>query len=313
MKLSTAIGCRFSDFPTEEARYRAISDAGFRYVNYDFPSFSISDPTGMDYMCEDWKNAALAHLEKMKQASLTPVLAHGPYCFPMPDEARELLLAACRRAIESSGVMGIEQIVLHPHAEKGMSYDRFLSENRAFFRELIPSAEKHGVMILIENIGQFCDPHYVRDGKELRRLIEIMEHPLFGACWDTGHANHIMNDQSESLRDLGALLKALHINDNLGDLQPRNKHWLIDMHTLPLFGTTNFDGIIHTLKEIDYTGYFNFETDRPLPENRRTAFKADGMPTSKINTLLPEVRRHTLKLLHTVGRLMLEAHDCYEE
>ncbi len=309
MKLSTAVGYRPSDYLSEEARYLAVADAGFRYVNYDFPNFA----TSMDYMCDEWKSVSLAHLEKMKHASLTPVQAHGPYVFPLAEELRTAFAAACIRTIECCGVMGIPQIIMHPDARKGMSYDQFLSENREFFRLLIPAAEKYGVMILIENIGQFCDPHFVHDGKELRRMIEEVEHPLFAACWDTGHANHIMSDQSESLRCLGRLLKGLHINDNLGDLQPPNNHWRIDMHTLPLFGTTNFDGIIHTLKEIGYTGYFNFETDRPLPESRRVPFAADGMPIDKISSILPEVRRHTLKLTHTIGKLMLEAHGCYEE
>lgn len=81
------------------------------------------------------------------------------------------------------------------------------------------------------------------------------------------------------------------------------------MHTLPLFGTTNFDSVIHTLKGIGYTGYFNFESDKPLPQSRRTPFAA----SEKINAILPEVRRHTLKLTYTIGRLMLEAYDCFEE
>jgi hypothetical protein len=37
------------------------------------------------------------------------------------------------------------------------------------------------------------------------------------------------------------------------------------------------------------------------------------MPTDKISSVLTEVRRQTLTLMHTIGRLMLEAYDCYEE
>jgi sugar phosphate isomerase/epimerase len=313
MKLAASVAPRPFDYPSEEARYQAYSDAEFRYINYEFPGFLLSNPTGMEYMRDDWKETALAHLEKMKRFSLTPTQAHAPCCFPMPDEARAPLLAACARTIECCGVMGIPQIVLHPHAEKGMSYDRFLSENRAFFRELIPAAEKTGVLLLIENIGQFRDPHFVRDGKELRRLIEEVDHPLFGACWDTGHANHIMNDQSESIRCLGSLLKGLHVHDNLGDLMPPTKIWRVDMHTLPLFGTVNFDGIIHTLKEIGYNGYFTFESDAPLSDSRRTPFAPNGTPIAKINSVMPEIRRHVLSLTYTIGKLMLQAHDCFEE
>ena len=305
MKLSTATGGCPSDYSIEAARYQSIKEAGFQYVNFDFPNFSLKAPTGMDYMCDEWRKVVRGHLERMNAAGLTPVMAHGPFCYPMPAEARKPLIAAVIRTIECCGEMGIPQIVLHPDARKGMSYDQFLSENREFFRALIPAAEKTGVTILIENIGQFCDPHYVHDGAELRKMIETVEHPLFAACWDTGHANHIMDDQCESLRTLGGLLKGLHVNDNLGDLEPKEKHWMIDMHTLPLFGTVNFDGIIRTLQEIGYTGYFNFETDRPRYHN----FKEED----KLAAIMPELRKHTLGLLHTAGRLMLEAYDCYEE
>ena len=313
MKLSTYTGGRPSDFPGEEARYQAIADAGFRYISYDFENISLSAPASMDYMQSDWKTAALARLGKMKQAGLTPIMAHAPCAFPLPEESRAPFLAATIRTIESCGVMGIPQIVVHPDAWKGMSHDEFLSVNREFYRALIPAAEKHNVTILIENIGQVRDPHFLHNGRELRQMIEAVEHLLFAACWDTGHANHNENDQSESIRTLGSLLKGLHINDNIGDLMPPEKIWRVDMHTFPLFGTVNFDGVIHALKEIGYTGYFNFEADRPLPSVRRTPFRVNGERVERIESVLPEIRRHSLALLHTIGRLMLEAYDCYEE
>lgn len=302
MKLSTATGSRSTDYPSEEARYQAIAEAGFHYVNYDFPNISGNNPAGMDYMCDEWRDVAQKHLELMHAAGLTPIMAHGPYLYPRPDELRRPLIDATNRAIESCGEMKIPYIVVHPHARLGMSYDEFLTENRAFFRELIPAAEKTGVTVLIENIGQYCDPHYVHDGAELRRMIETVEHPLFAACWDTGHANHIMDDQCESLRVLGDLLKGLHVNDNLGDVA---KPWANDMHTLPMFGTTDFDGILRTLKEIGYTGYFNFETDKP----RERHFKEGD----KLASVYPEMRKHTLGLLYKIGKCMLEAYDCSEE
>ncbi len=313
MKLSTATGGRPWDFPTEEARYRVIADAGFRYINYDFLGMPRNAPRSMDYMSDEWEQVALSHLEKMKQAGLTPVQAHAPMMFPLPAELRQPFWDATIRTIECCGVMGIPHIVVHPDAWQGMSHDEFLSVNREIYRALIPAAERHNVTILIENIGQVRDPHYLHDGRELRQMIEAVDHPLFGACWDTGHANHNMDDQSESIRVLGSLLKGLHVNDNIGDLLPPTDIWRVDMHTFPLFGTVNFDGVIHALKEIGYTGYFNFEADRPMPTNRRVPFRVNGTRVEKMEGILPEVRRHSIALLHTIGRLMLEAYDCYEE
>lgn len=302
MKLSTATGATPKEFYTEKERFEAIAEAGFRYVNFDFFGFSAENPYGADYMSDEWESVAKNYLERMKAAGLTPIMAHGPYLYPRPDELRQPMIDAANRAIESCAVMNIPHIVMHPHARLGMSYDEFMTENCAFFKELIPAAEKTGVMVLIENIGQTSDPHFVRNGVELRRLIESAEHPLFGACWDTGHANHIMNDQCDSIRTLGSLLKGLHINDNMGDV---GKPWINDMHTFPTFGTVDFDGVVRTLKEIGYAGYFNFETIKPGGR----AFKEGD----KMADFYPNMRKHGLKLLYNLGKCMLEAYDCFEE
>ncbi len=297
MKLSTSVGSRPKYYIDDEHIYKSIHDAGFKYFNYDI--------NGADYTTDDWKPLAHARLESFKRAELIPIMAHGPYLYPLPEEGKPVFFNSCKRAIEFVAELRIPYIVLHPDARKGMSYDEFLSVNRDQFRSLIPELEKTGVVALIENIGQFCDPHFVRDGAELKKLIDTVEHPLFAACWDTGHANHVLKDQCESIRTLGPLLKGLHVNDNLGDLEPKSQHWMIDMHTLPLFGTTDFDGIIRTLNEINYNGYFNFETDKPRWH--------DFSENDKIQNVMTEIHTHTLKLLYETGRLMLSAYDCFEE
>ncbi len=296
MKLSTSTGYSMF-FENEQVQYNAISNAGFKYINYDI--------SGGDYTAEDYKPLMHAHLEKMKRANLVPIMAHGPYRYPLPDELKEVFHSSCMNAIKCCKAIDIPYIVLHPHAAKGMSHDAFLEENRAMFRRLIPAMEETGVMVLIENIGQFTDPHFVHDGNELKLLIETCDHPLFAACWDTGHANHVVSDQRESIIELGSLLKGLHINDNLGDLEPRWQTWMNDMHTVPLFGTVDFDGVVLALKEIGYEGYFNFEVDKPkwrdFPEG------------SLIKNKMQELKSEELKLLYKTGELMLAAHGCFEE
>lgn len=313
MKLATSTGMHGGEYPSELAEYQAIAFGGFKYINYNFPNMPLNNPRSMDYMSDRWEQVALGHLELMKQAGLTPIQAHAPFAYPRPDEAVEPLLDATIRVIECCRVMGIPYVVLHPHAAKGMSMDEFTESNRSFFRRLIPVVEKTGVMPLIENIGHLRDPHLVRNGHELRHLIEAVDHPLFGACWDIGHANHILTDQSESIRVLGSLLKGLHVQDNLGDPDPKNWPWPMDMHTFPLFGSTNFDGVIQTLLDIGYEGYFTFESDTPKPQRTRPPFIKDGVKIDRLSSIFPELRRHSLVFLHETGRLMLEAYDCFEE
>ena len=313
MKLATTIGMYGDDFPSEQAEYQAIAAGGFRYVNYNFPNMPLHRPTSMDYMAENWQEVALGHLALMQEAGLTPIQAHAPFCYPLPEEALEPMLTATIRTIECCRVMGIPYIVVHPHAAIGMTVDEFIETNRAYFRRLIPAIEETGVSPLIENIGHLRDPHFTRTGRELRNLIEAVDHPLFGACWDVGHANHIMADQSESIRTLGSLLKGLHVHDNLGDLAPQNTPWYMDMHTFPLFGNTNFDCVIQSLLEIGYAGYFTFESDAPKPQRIRPPYVRDGVHIDRLSSIFPELRKHALGYLHATGRLMLQAHGCYEE
>ncbi len=295
MKLSTSTGYG-TFYADEQAQYDTIARAGFKYINYDI--------SGEDYTTEDWKPLIHSRMEKMKQAGVTPIMAHGPYRYPLPEELKETFINSCIRSVEVCKEMNIPHMVLHPHAAKGMAHEQFLEENREIFRRFIPIMEETGVEVLIENIGQFTDPHLVRDGNELKTLIEYCDHPLFAACWDTGHANHVLQDQRESIRTLGGLLKGLHINDNLGDLEPKWQTWMNDMHTVPLFGFVDFDGIIATLKEIGYSGYFNFEVDVPKWRNFREG--------SKIKDRMQEIKCEELKFLYRTGEIMLEAHECFE-
>jgi len=300
MKLSVSAPIYSSGFISEEARYHVIAAAGFRFINCDFPNFNKENPTAMDYMCDEWRTVARQHRELLNRAGLTPIMAHGPYCYPVTPDNRDAYIAACTRVIESCAEIGIPHVVFHPDAAPGMSQDAFLSTNRALFRSLIPALEKTGVVALLENIGQASDPHHLHNGSELRQTIEAVDHPLFAACWDAGHDNHNEADQRESLRTLGSLIKGLHIHDNLGDIAVHEKFPLNDMHLLPLFGTVDYDTVISTLKEIGYSGYFNFEVKTPHSSH------------GKLAAVMPEIYRHTLTMLYGVGQCMLEAYDWFE-
>jgi L-ribulose-5-phosphate 3-epimerase len=90
-------------------------------------------------------------------------------------------------------------------------------------------------------------------------LIDALNHPLFGACWDTGHANE-QGLKQQAMVELGSRLKAMHINDNDG---------IRDQHLLPYQGNINWASVVQSLKAIGYEGAFTYETHnsiRHLPE-----------------------------------------------
>jgi sugar phosphate isomerase/epimerase len=131
----------------------------------------------------------------------------------------------------------------------GNTRSEFFDKNRECYLGIVPIAEKYGVEILVENIGCLSDLYYyIRDGKELREMVDYVGHPLVNACWDVGHANHNRQfDQYESIVTLGNKLKALHIQDNFSGIHvPDFKFWA-DLHQIPFWGNTNWDSVIQGL------------------------------------------------------------------
>lgn len=98
------------------------------------------------------------------------------------------------------------------------------------------------------NVGT-TEAYYTNTGADMREFVEYVNHPLFHACWDTGHGN-MEGGQYEHMIALGKELYAVHINDNRGT---------IDEHTLPYFGTLNMDEVMNGLIDCGFKGYFTLE------------------------------------------------------
>jgi sugar phosphate isomerase/epimerase len=80
---------------------------------------------------------------------------------------------------------------------------------------------------------------------------------------------------------IGPYLRATHVDDNIG----RD-----DLHTIPFFGTIPWPEIMAALKQINYSGDFNFELScfRRIPE-----------------TLLEHLGRY----IYEVGTYLIELYD----
>jgi sugar phosphate isomerase/epimerase len=159
-----------------------------------------------------------------------------------------------RRSIVGAGIMGVKWLVVHPgNAFDGAlhSYRKSLASNIEKYKEYAEIASKHNVNIAIENmIENKIGRRYASSADELVELHDALNDPLFGICWDTGHANLNGVDQVESLRLIGKRLRALHINDNWGEK---------DDHLAPYFGSIKWEPILDVLNEIRYEGDFAFE------------------------------------------------------
>lgn len=318
MKLATTTADLrgYSDKASELVGF--FDGTGFKYLDFNFYRSIYPGSPLLDERWEGWiedagKAAAVRGVQFCQ--------AHAPDGNPFSsNEDREVYLKATIRTLEACAILGIPQIVIHSKDIGGYPsrdyHARNLEQNRRFFCQLFPIMEKTGVKLLFENSCDRHAPtkeqstrHFPSTAAELLDLVEFMDHPLVDVCWDTGHANVQGVDQYQSLVELGSRLSGVHINDNYGDM---------DSHVAPFQGTTNLDSIMQALVDMDYKGYFTFESSNILrdgsvwPNFRREWHYRNEKATRLMN--VPFALKHqAVALLYQIGKHILMEYDCFEE
>lgn len=159
-----------------------------------------------------------------------------------------------RRTIVGAGIMGIKTLVLHPKTwpdQAWYSRQASLEVNLESCKRYSEWAAPYDLTLAIENMSEKRKGRRFGSGpEELLELIDLLNDPKFGICWDTGHAHISGIDQVEALRLIAPHLKALHIHDNHGEK---------DNHLMPLDGTIDWASLVQVLREINYRGCFSFE------------------------------------------------------
>jgi len=262
LRIATSLNICTGRFPETDLMPR-LAAAGFDGLDFNFLDL-------LDRL--DWhnKNASARWVDELdaaaRAAGLVWVQGHGPMFnmfgnTPKDDKRRAL----CVPAIRACGRLKVPWMVLHPDVFAGAfdaAHRRALRDrNVAFFRELLPECEKHNVGLALENIFDAAGRHDGRNAQryygsvpdELCELIDALNHPLVGACWDTGHARIMGLDQRAALAALGPRLKALHIQENDG---------ANDDHLLPFQNGVNgvdWKAVTAGLREAKYQGAFTYE------------------------------------------------------
>jgi sugar phosphate isomerase/epimerase len=152
---------------------------------------------------------------------------------------------------------------------------------------MIPHMEKYGVNVLIENSceANMKGKYFPMTGEDMNAFIDALDHPMFGACWDTGHANVQRVNMHDELVTLGKNLKALHVHDNNG---------YGDQHLPPFEGNLNFDCLMQGIIDSGYDGYFTFEVESYNPPNL-------------------ELKKQGLTDLYNSGKKLLDKYGIYEK
>ena len=230
------------------------------------------------------------------------VQAHSPMGTPLTDPDG-IFLADTIRCVDACGAWGIPNLVVHSGYTPGLTVKETFAANREFFMPILERAERYGVNILVENFNKMCVPglYWIDNATDLLGLIEYVDHPLFHAVWDAGHANLQEMSQDGELRLLGSHVRALHIQDNLGDT---------DSHLLPFLGTMSLDAVMNGLLDIGYNGYFTFEVGGIFtPPQQRRSFERD----TRLRKAPLALKLAAESYLYELGKCVLEAYGCFEE
>ena len=148
------------------------------------------------------------------------------------------------RALRTSGALGCRFLVIHPVVKEDgqviQDAARFIDLNAARVKPLLPVAEETGVIILSENLmgGASGDPRIIA------RLVERVNSPFFGWCYDTGHAN-IMGHAADIVTRCACAPRSLHLQDNHGS-------W--DDHLIPGEGDIDWAVLTKALRDVGYSG-----------------------------------------------------------
>jgi len=109
--------------------------------------------------------------------------------------------------------LGARLIVFHPGYDPwhyGNQVRQWQEQALDFWPEFLRRAEDNGIRLVLENI-------YDRSARLLCWLVQTLDHPLFGHCFDIGHWALFGSQPLDAwLRRLGDRLYHLHLHDNRG-------------------------------------------------------------------------------------------------
>ena len=200
MKLATTTGDFSAYANSQQECMDYIHQAGFRFIDY---SFGMDYNRGNGVYSADWQAYLDDVLRTADRLGVSFVQAHSPMGSPIRrGDYHTEFVDATKRCIDSCAKLGIRNLVVHSGYEQGISKAECLERNRDFFMELLTYSEPMGVNILVENFNKMCveGMYWIDNAPDLKEMIDLVDHPLFHAVWDTGHANMQEMPQDEALR-----------------------------------------------------------------------------------------------------------------
>ena len=242
----------------EREAIRKYAEIGFETLDYS--GYQHQDENSV-YLKPDWEDYAKSLRETADACGIRFSQVHAPMMEePGKDPAEDLKIELTRRFFRGSEILGAPYLVIHPRmfadGINGRNQEKYLSYNVNFYRQFIPLAEKHGIVIGLENMfgwdpekKALC-PTTFSTVEEILECMRRLDSDRFAVCLDTGHVNILGETPAAAARKIGSHLKLLHVHDNYGSQ---------DEHMACGYGSIDWDAFLTALKECGYTGSFSSE------------------------------------------------------
>lgn len=289
---------------------RLLAQCGFRHIDV---SLALSCFNGSRMLSDDWQVWVAEIRQAAVETGVDFVQAHGSDGVFAPGPEYDRKMAQLKREIQVCKALGIPGMVVHAVWKPNTTREEFLDANERFYRDLLAEAETVGVNIYTENTcRQNSTTYYLYDGVDMNVLRKRLgNHPLFGFCWDVGHANCHGVDQYKAILEMGNGLMAVHIHDT-------SSRTGLDAHLAPYTGNTNYDAIINGLLDIDFKGPFTLEAfSLPVPQDfyfcGRPHFQQKGPEFDRLGMLPLEFKLRSERLMFDIVKYMLDTYNCFEE
>ncbi len=253
MKTSTQTLALANAFGTEKA-VKMICEAGFDSIDH---SLFAGKRGKMDIETEGF----LSKMENLRKLAASYGgefnQTHAPFgSFREGDDdfntwVKPLII----KAIEATGILGAKYVIIHPFTVSKNQKQA----NMDFFSSLIPYAEKHNVIIAIENmfghdpVKNMLVKNVCSDGPELSDYIDTLDSKNICACIDIGHCGLVGENAADMIKQVGGdRLRSIHVHDN---------DYMNDLHTIPFTQKIDFQAVMQSLKDINYKGELTMEAD----------------------------------------------------
>ena len=242
-----------------------LAMAGYDGIDMAF-DYCVQDKS-FPFMTDKYEGWAYRLRERAEELGVVYTHSHASFDASVRGELVE-------RTLRCASILGAKYLVVHPCCHIGTREladdDEYIPHNAEMIKPLLEPAERYGIILLTENLLNGASNRV----QVVSRLVEEVDSPWFGWCYDVGHA-HSEGDSLENFRAVSVAPLSLHVHDNDGTY---------DEHLIPGYGNLDWKEFIHSLKAVGYKGDFVLEAHeqcKEAPDKERDTILRDILDRSR--------------------------------